>query len=500
MKIWIRHFLHGLSVDRLSRTGIILTTAAVVSFVLLEGATVLGMFHNAYAGLVTYMALPGMFILGLMLIPLSWFLQMRKRKQSLKALLKERFAGEALESGPFGALLIRSLLLMTVLNVVFMTFMGTQAIHYMDSAEFCGTTCHTIMGPEWAAYQYSPHARVDCVNCHIGDGLEALVRAKVNGAWQVISMTFGVYERPIPTPVKNLRPARETCEKCHWPTLFHGNRIANYTHYDQDSISTASYTTLMLKIGSGEVGQESGSHWHVAKSNHVTFASVNDDVEEILWVESRQPDGSVRRFVNQRMGAEENASATIVRTMDCIDCHNRATHVFEDPSDAVDLRMRSGQIDRTLPFAKRTALGALMGSYGDRESGHRGIDQHIRATYERMDSTLLVSRAAAIDSMILATTAIYDRNIHPAMNVQWGSYPNHLGHRDGGGCFRCHNRDLVDEEGRQISYDCTLCHSILANDEDQPFKYLSTPEEYMPRATREMRRYLRDDFWESVEK
>jgi len=216
-------------------------------------------------------------------------------------------------------------------------------------------------------------------------------------------------------------------------------------------------------------------------------------------VEARQPDGRTRRFRNRRLTPEDSLTATRVRTMDCIDCHNRATHVFEEPSAAVDARMRLGWIDRTLPWAKRIALGSLLGSYGDREAAHRGIAAHVRGEYERLDPNLLVERAAAIDSMIAASIRIYDRNVHPQMNVGWGSYPNHLGHHGGGGCFRCHDRDMVDERGESIPFDCTLCHSILADDEDRPFKYLATPDEYAPRATREMWKYLRDEFWRNVE-
>lgn len=498
MKTWLRQLLHGLAVDRLSRTGIILTTAAAASFVLLEGASLMGMFHNAYAGLVTYIAIPGLFVFGLLLIPLSWLLAMRRTRQGLGALLRERFQAPALESGPFGALLIRSLALMTVVNLVFITFAGTQAIHYMDSARFCGTACHSVMGPEWAAYQYSPHARVACVSCHIGDRFDALVQAKLNGAWQAVSSAFDLYERPIPTPVHGLRPARETCMKCHWPTLFHGNRVANYVHYAPDSLSTPSYSTLMLKIGSGEKGHESGSHWHVAETNEVRFASVNGEVEQILWVESRQPDGTVRRFENRSLAQEAEGSTDHERVMDCIDCHNRATHVFEQPGPAVDERIRQGLIPRDLPFAKRTALAALLEPWPDKETGKAGIGEHIRAAYARMGDTQAAVRPGAVDSMVTATVAIYERNVHPNMKVFWGAYPNHLGHADGGGCFRCHNQDLVDESGRAIPDDCTLCHSILAYDEPRPFDYLVTPDEYAPRATREMRRYLREDFWESV--
>ena len=36
-----------------------------------------------------------------------------------------------------------------------------------NSNEFCGLVCHT-MPPQYESFQTSPHARVKCVECHIG--------------------------------------------------------------------------------------------------------------------------------------------------------------------------------------------------------------------------------------------------------------------------------------------------------------------------------------------
>ncbi len=55
---------------------------------------------------------------------------------------------------------------------------GMQSVHTLDSTEFCGEACHRVMEPEYVAYQRSAHSRVECVQCHIGDGASWFVKAK----------------------------------------------------------------------------------------------------------------------------------------------------------------------------------------------------------------------------------------------------------------------------------------------------------------------------------
>jgi len=305
----------------------------------------------------------------------------------------------------------------------------------------------------------------------------------------MISVTFNLYERPIPTPVRNLRPARETCEKCHWPDMFHGNRIKTIVHYDTDSLSTPRYTTLLMKIGSGERGLERGSHWHVSRANELRYASVNDEREEMIWVDVRGRDGNFKRFHNTKPPNTPTEPAS-VRTMDCVDCHNRATHIYEKPEWAIDRRMQRGLIDRRLPFVKREVLGALIKNYPDKANGMKMIDTRLQGFY----SGLRTEDTQAPEAAVETAQEIYQRNIHPGMNITWGSYPNHLGHRFGRGCLRCHNSNLVDEEGEAISMDCTLCHSILALEGDEPFEYLLPTGGDTTDATREIHRYLRREF------
>ncbi len=491
-------FLRGLAINRLSRTGVVLTTSAVISFILFELASMAGMIQNAYLGMLTYLGLPGLFVGGLLLIPFAWWWESRRTGRSMGDMLRENFDENLIRQRALGALAVRTMVLLTVGNVVFISLVGARAMHYMDQSKFCGTACHSVMGPEWAVYQGSPHARVQCVHCHIGEGLGALVDAKINGAWQLISVAFNLYERPIPTPVHNLRPARFTCEKCHWPALFHGDRINDIVRYQEDEASTPRYTTLMMKIGSGQAGRAQGSHWHVSRSNEVLYASVNGEGEVMEWVDMKQADGSFRRYRNRTLDASAASHAEDhTRTMDCVDCHNRATHVFEEPAKAVDLRMQQGLISRELPFVKRQALAGLVGAYADESAAMAGIQAALAGFYQKEYPELAARQAAQVTQAVETVQAIYKRNIHHNMNVTWGSYPNHLGHdAKTGGCFRCHNRDMVDESGRSIPDDCTLCHGILANDEAEPYLYLFRPDEYAPRETREMQRFLRSEFWD----
>ena len=60
----------------------------------------------------------------------------------------------------------------------------------------------------------------------------------------------------------------------------------------------------------------------------------------------------------------------------------------------------------------------------------------------------------------------YSVNVFPAMNVDWDTYPNHIGHTHFTGCFRCHNDEHESDDGQVISQDCDTCHSLLALEEE----------------------------------
>ncbi len=492
--------LRGLAANAISRIGVFLTTSAFILFVLFFFATATGWLTNAYLGLISYMALPGVFIVGLLLIPWGWRQHSKKTGRPFSDLFASQFSDEDVAARKAGAPIVRVVLLLTLVNLVFMGVVGTSTVHFMDSAHFCGTACHDVMNPEWMTYQGSPHAHVKCVECHVGEGLDALFLSKLNGAWQVVSATFDLYERPIPTPVHNLRPARETCEHCHWPDKFHGNRIANRISFKRDSTSTPMYTTLMLKIGSGAEGNASGSHWHVAETNAVRYSSIEDERKEMLWVEVRQDDGTWKRYTNTDYPQSVETGEENVRVMDCVDCHNRATHIYEEPDRAIDDRMAFGQIDRSLPYIKRKALEALTGSYADKEAALQSIETSLHNYYQQRFPEILPEKADELDQAIATLQQIYDRNIHPHMNIEWGAYESYLGHRDGPGCFRCHDPALQTAEGESIPMDCTLCHSILADESAQPFAYLQSLDLLEPGSEKNVQSYFQDEFWDAVVK
>jgi hypothetical protein len=489
-------FIRALAVDRLGRAGVILVTASFITFVVMQAAILLGIVGNAYVGLIVYLLFPLLFVVGLVLIPIAWARRRRVTGLTTRELMASQFGPDGVEADIAGSKVFRTVAILTLANVLILGIASLMMLHFMDSAEFCGTACHSVMSPEWSTYQASPHARVACVECHVGEGVGALVNSKLNGAWQMVSAAFDLYERPIPTPVHQLRPARETCEKCHWPEKFYGSRLVSRVAFADDEASTPSYTTLNLKIDPGAAGA-SGVHWHVDADNQVRYASVGDERREMIWVEAEQPDGSVRRWVNTRLTAGAESGITEQRVMDCVDCHNRATHIYKRPDEAVDALIQLGAIDRRLPFIRREAVKALRGDYPSRDAAEDGIRAGLGAFYRRAYPDDVAAWLDRIDAAVDELVEVWARNIHPGMRVEWGAYPSFLGHSESPGCFRCHTRDLQDAEGGWISDDCTLCHSILAYGEAAPFAYLDPAIEGA--RNRPMHEYLHDEFLESVD-
>ncbi len=487
-----RRFVRGLSTNWAGTLGVVLTTSAFLLFLFMEAMRLLGLITNAYVGLISYLVLPMLFVVGLILIPIGWRRFRKAAGKPTDELLRERFSEDLVQpKSLLGSRLTGLIALLTLVNLFFLGIGGARMLHFMDEPVFCGTACHSVMHPEWETYQHSAHAHVKCVECHVGEGTDALIDAKLNGLWQMVSVTFNLYERPIPTPVDNLRPARETCEKCHWPEKFYGERVEVLPRHELDEETTQLYSTLVLKVGSGTGQQEETIHWHIASHNEVRFVSVDDEREQMRYVEVRQPSGEFWRYENQTITTEPKAGEE-VRVLDCVDCHNRATHVYEDPERAIDERLASGELSRELPWIKARALEALTDHYPSTAAAMTGIRDGISAFYARHYRRATLSHQEAIESAVGVLQSTYRRNIHPRMNVFWGPYPDHSGHDEGGGCFRCHSGDLVDAYGNSIEHDCTLCHSILAFESQEPFAFLRGAD---PQAReRRMQEYLRREF------
>jgi len=460
----LKQFFTSVTRNYLSLAGTALTTATavlIVTFIVLE---LFGFHGGPYLGILTFIILPAIFVFGLLLIPTGVLMARRKAH---KAAAKGETVGKLKlpiidlnKASTRNVVLVVALL--TMVNVVILAASTFKGVEVMDSTEFCGTSCHTVMEPEYTAYQRSPHARVDCVDCHIGPGADWFVKSKISGAWQLVSVAFDLYPRPIPTPVHDLRPSRETCEQCHWPEKFVGDKLRVITHYEEDEANSELKTVLLLKVGGIQGRSSQGIHWHVDPGNEIRYLS--DETRETIYdVELTMPDGSKKVYKS----GDAPADATW-RTMDCVDCHNRPTHVYRRPDAEIDLSITEGRIDSALPYIKREGMTALRGKYESHDQARVGIAAAIRDYYGQAHPAIAAEQATAIDAAATELGNIYSYNVFPAMNVDWDTYPNHIGHESSPGCFRCHDKKHRASGRDRISKDCETCHTLLAEDETEP--------------------------------
>ncbi len=422
---------------------------------------------SPYAGIIFYLILPAVFVLGLALMPLGamwrrW--RLRARGQALAVIPRLSLSDPTLRKA---AVLVAAA---SAVNVVILATASYRGIEHMDSVQFCGQTCHTVMAPEYAAYLNSPHSRVPCVDCHIGPGAPWFVRSKLSGTRQIFAVMFHTYPRPIPSPVTNLRPARETCEQCHWPQKFEGDKFIVHTKYSDDEANTPLKTVLILKVGGRTFKGAVGIHGrHLAGEPRVRYVAQDEKREVISRVFYRGDDGREVEYVAQGQAASSaRPAAGQTRTMDCMDCHNRPTHTFETPERAVDQAMEDGRVSPKLPFMKKKAVELLRGDYPDQDTAKHRIAEGLAGFYQAGYPEVWQKQRAEIDEASEQLGLIYARNVFPSMRVKWGTYPSHIGHEDSPGCFRCHDEGHVAGDGRTITQDCTACHEIPAQDEPNP--------------------------------
>ena len=436
----------------ISLIGAAITTAMAIVFLALLALEMGGQLTNPYIGLLIFVAVPAVFMLGLLLIPIGAWRQRRRIR-----------AGNAEVGWPVIDLrlprtrtVIFAVAVLTCVNILIVSLAAYGTVHHMETAEFCGTTCHTTMQPEYAAHQVGSHSRVLCVSCHVGPGAGALVESKVAGTRQLWMQFTTNVPAPIPAPVKTMRPARHTCESCHWSEKSHGDKLRQIREYADDEKSTETVTALQLHVGGGrvETGTGSGIHWHMNLDNRVEYIATDSQRQVIPWVKFTGRDGRVKEYTVEGTTPEALAAGEH-RVMDCLDCHNRPAHTFEPgPERAVDNAIAIGQLPRTLAFARREAVAALKAEYATTDDARRGIDARLRKAYASHDGD------AALNRMVGAVQDIYSRNVFPAMNVKWGAYPNNIGHVFFNGCFRCHDDNHKASDGSAIKQDCESCHAM----------------------------------------
>jgi len=453
----------------LSLSGLVVVIGSLFSILLLFLLDTLAHFSNPYIGILTYVIAPMFLMLGLLLTGIG-------------ALRERRKLGEA--AGLLPAMVVdlsrprdrRRMGVFLGCSVIFLllTAMGSyHTYHFTESTQFCGQTCHTVMQPELVTYQHGPHARLSCTECHIGPGAQWFVKAKISGTYQLYAVTFDKFPRPVPTPIKNLRPAQETCEQCHWPQKFVGNLERTFNYFLSDETNSPFTLSLLMKVGGGDPthGPEGGIHWHMNVKNRVEYIATDEARQKIPWVRITDPQGVVTEF---RVKSFTNAvDPNAVRRMDCMDCHNRPAHMYKTPNDAVNLAISLGRIDRNLHWIKTNAVYALTRSYTNETQALQGIATTLTDRY--LDLSNDPHTKQAVVQAIDAVQGIYTNNFFPEMKADWQVYPDNIGHKYWPGCFRCHDGKHFTTDGRRSikASDCNTCHTILAQGRGKELETLS---------------------------
>lgn len=441
-----------------SFSGAVIAVLSAALFIIFFAAESMGMHTNPYMGMVFFLILPMMFIAGLLLIPFGVWRQRRRAAAGKGDLLWPTINLNTSRHRQ----VVGTVMVLTVMNVIIVSLAAYSGLHYMDSTAFCGTVCHEVMEPQHTAFQASAHARVGCVQCHIGPGASWFVQSKLSGTRQIFAVNLNTFPRPIPSPVHNLRPARETCEQCHWPEKFHGDKVVTRTEYADDEANTPTETVLQLHVGGGAdtLRRATGIHWHTSAAHTIEYIATDDKREHIPWVKVTDKDGTVREYLAEGTPEADLAKGER-RQMDCVDCHNRTGHPFATtPQRAVDRALAAGEMPADLPFARAQSVAALSGTYESKAAALDAIAASLRGYYRTEQAAAYMSRRPDVERVVAATQELYRRNVFPTMKVGFGTYTDNIGHMDFPGCFRCHDDNHKTKDGRVISQSCDLCHTF----------------------------------------
>jgi hypothetical protein len=462
--------------NRITVTGAILAVFSVLFFISFQLIELAQPTSNPYTGLWSFLVLPAVMVVGLLLIPLGGVLERRRRTREDGEVTDWSRLPHFDPNDPHHRRLLVIFASGTLIVIPLIALSSYEGYHYTDSTQFCGQVCHSVMHPEYTTYQNSPHARVSCAECHIGPGASWFVKSKISGVRQVFAVMFQTYSRPIPTPVKDLRPARETCEQCHWPEKFFGSQLRTRVHYSSDDSNTRSEVRVLVKTGGGDssMGPASGIHWHMALSHTIEYIATTPSRLVIPWVRATSSSGEQTVYRSDGKTAQDPPPAGELRRIDCMDCHNRPTHIIQPPDRAVNVSMETGRLDRTLPSIKRIAVDALTQPYSSESEADAKIETLVRDFYSKRDGQVEAQKNAAINKAIEEVRAIYRRNFFPRMRVDWRAYPDNIGHMIFDGCFRCHDGKHVSVDRGPIRRDCTVCHDFL-----QPMEGKEPPQAYL---------------------
>jgi hypothetical protein len=446
--------------------GISITIASITSIILLVLIELTNAETSPYLGILTYILLPGGLLFGVFVIFAGVVIEKWRRRN----MSPEQIAAYPILdlSGPRRRRIFLVFVFLSVLFLFVTAFASYRGYEYTESVEFCGQRCHTVMKPEFVAFNVSPHAKIHCVDCHVGEGAEWYLRSKFNGVRQLYGVVTGHYSRPIETPVKNMRPANDTCAKCHWPEKFHGDVIRVFNHFGYDENNSLNQTRLLVKVGGGSASgaSQGGIHWHMNIANEITYVAADEKRQVIPWVRMKDMNGRVTEYTMKDSPlSPQQIQEGEKRVMNCIDCHNRPAHIYLSPNDSVDQSMASGKLDASLPYLKAKAVEFLGKPYATEDEAVNtigaGLDEYYRTTYPEIYS----SKRDSVNNSIAEVQRLFRSYFFPEMKTNWSTHVNNIGHRVWQGCFRCHDGQHVSSDGRVIRNECNICHTTI----DQTF-------------------------------
>jgi hypothetical protein len=444
--------------------GVVIVFTSLVCILLLFVIDLTRETENPYFGIVTYIILPGFLILGLAITIVGAILERRRRRRSPSSELTPYPKIDLNE--PRQRRIVMIGLVSTFLFVSMSAFGSYKAYHYTESVSFCGEACHSVMNPEFVTFQVAPHAKTRCVDCHVGSGAEWYARSKLAGTRQLVSLIRGSFNRPIPTPVHNLRPADQTCGHCHWAEKFHGAKLRTFNYYAYDEKNSLRQLRMLMNVGGGspETGIVAGIHWHMNLQNEVTFIAADERRQVIPWIRVKDRQGNVTEYYDRsRPLTPEQIANGAKRRMDCVDCHNRPAHRYLPPDQAIDQSFAAGKLDPSLPYLKREAVAALTAQYNTTDEAVNAISSRLDQFYRTNYAEVYAGKNAAVKSAISETQRVFQTYLFPEMKTDWQAHPDNIGHFYFTGCFRCHDGEHVSNTGKVIRNDCNICHTVLAD-------------------------------------
>ena len=414
---------------------------------------------SVYLGLLTYVLLPPFLTIGLILIPVGAHF---KKNHVLHGLGEKKPKPIVIDLSLSTHQNALAIFMIGTVALLIMTAIGSyKAFNYTESTQFCGVTCHGIMKPEYTTHNQSPHERVKCVDCHVGSGANWYLHYKVAGTRMVVKAIDGTYDRPIPAPVETLRPAKETCEECHWPGKAFSAIQLEKRYYADDPSQTPPWSiNLLMHVGGGPNGG-AGIHAHMYYGNDIYYVAEDEKHQKITWIKTVNKAGKAVIFMTEDSPYKKiDPPAEKIRKMDCIDCHNRATHRFEAPDVLMNRALAHGDISPAIPMIKAKGVDVLGASYSSSGEAIQKIRASLLKYYSTKQATYYSGHEAQLEGAIMNITLLYEQNFFPEMKSRWDVYPDNIGHMISQGCFRCHDEQHKTKTGEVISRNCKLCHTI----------------------------------------